>query len=171
MPRSLFRAGLHLGGEGPTGIGKKCIDEESRSNVTQWFTDSSDFLLQYKKLRGAWKDNIEQHTAEQTLTGNGFSATLKLSGMDGEECGRPMGLPHSRLHVMWPLRRRCDSAGKTQEQSEKNGRNEWERIRVQNSTGTWNSTKTVRWGSASTSICQQESSQINRRISMSFGDM
>lgn len=63
------------------------------------------------------KDNIEQHTADQTHTENGFSAALRLIGLDGEERGRPMGLPHGRLHVMWPQRRRCDSAGRKGNQS------------------------------------------------------
>lgn len=49
---------------------------------------------------GPDKDNIEQHTADQTHTENGFSTALRLTGLDGEERGRPMGLPHGRLHVM-----------------------------------------------------------------------
>lgn len=61
------------------------------------------FFLEYKKLQmttGLIKDNIEQHTADQTHTENGFSTALRLIGLDGEERGRPMRLPHGRLHVM-----------------------------------------------------------------------
>lgn len=61
--------------------------------------------------QGPDKDNTEQHTADQTHTQDGYSAALRLIGLDGEERGRPVGLPHGRLHVMWSQRRRCDSAG------------------------------------------------------------
>lgn len=70
------------------------------------------FWLKYEKLQmttGAW---WRQHRTTNcwSRTQNGFRAALQLIGLDGEERGRPVGLPHGRLHVMWPQRRRCDSA-------------------------------------------------------------
>lgn len=70
------------------------------------------------EVEGRERDNIEQHTLNQTHThtvqrGSGVRGTaLCLIWLDGEECGRPVGLPHGRLHVMWPQRRRCGSVGR-----------------------------------------------------------
>lgn len=104
---------LHLEGESLTQIQNKCIGGEAEAAC--WDTDTSVFLSGYKKLqmttRAWWRQQRTTYCRPDTHTQNGFNGMLWLIRLDSEERGCPMGLPHGWLHVMWPQRRRCDSAG------------------------------------------------------------
>ena len=106
---------LHLEGKSLTQIQNKCIGGEAEAACPAEILTLLSFFSAYKKLqmttRAWWRQHRTTYCRPDTHTQNGFNSVLWLIWLDSEECGCPMGLPHGRLHVMWPQRRRCDSAG------------------------------------------------------------